>query len=93
MPTKIGKKFGMTSPKKWGLRDRRFHRCIKTASVRDGNTIKFWVKDNIVVYAGIRVLAGIEKAFGPGLATEGIQITITDAEHAKLPETRPSTLD
>jgi hypothetical protein len=53
----------------------------------------FWVKDNIAVCAGIQVLAGIEKAFGPGPATDGIQITITDAEHAKLPSTRPNSLD
>jgi hypothetical protein len=53
----------------------------------------FWVKDNVVVYAGIKVLPGIEKALGPGPATDGIQITIIDAKHAKLPSSLPSTLD
>jgi hypothetical protein len=27
------------------------------------------------------------------IETEGIEVTITDAEHAKLPSTTPSTLD
>jgi hypothetical protein len=52
----------------------------------------FWVRDNIVAYAGIKV-SSMKKVFGNDPATEGIEINITDAQHAKLPATTPSTLD
>jgi hypothetical protein len=57
----------------------------------------FWVKDRIVASAGIRV----EHAGGaahPGLfsnhpETSGVEIIIMSAERAKLPSTRPNSLD
>lgn len=52
----------------------------------------FWVKENIVAYAGIKALP-VQKVFGSGPATAGIEINITDADHAKLPSTTPSILD
>lgn len=52
----------------------------------------FWLKQDVVAYAGIRVVP-VRKAFGSGPATDGIEIQITDSEHAKLPSTTPSTLD
>ena len=57
----------------------------------------FWVKGDTVVVAGINVEhAGgiaIPRALGNSPATSGIQVTITDAQHAKLPSTTPSTID
>lgn len=52
----------------------------------------FWANGNIVAFAGIKVLP-VRKAFGNGPATDGIEINIMDAQHAKLPNTTPSTLD
>lgn len=52
----------------------------------------FWIKEDIVAYAGIKVLP-VQKPFSSQPATDGIEIKITDAKHAKLPATRPSTLD
>jgi hypothetical protein len=57
----------------------------------------FWSKGDLVVVAGVKVLtllgSCVERALGPGCATDGIRITITDAAHAKLPSTLPSTLE
>ena len=52
----------------------------------------FWVHDNTVAYAGIKV-RGTSQVFSDAPSTEGIEINITDTVHAKLPATRPSTLD
>jgi hypothetical protein len=53
----------------------------------------FWIHDNTVAYAGIRVSNIAKKLYGNDPATEGIEINITDAQHAKLPSATPSTLD
>lgn len=47
----------------------------------------FWVNGDIVVTAGVR--SGVLNA----LDTRGIQVIITDTQHAKLPSTTPSTID
>ena len=52
----------------------------------------FWIKEDLVAYAGIKVLP-VRRVFGSGPATDGIEINITDTQHAKLPSSRPSTLD
>lgn len=52
----------------------------------------FWLRGDIVASAGIKVLP-VHAAFGGGNATNGIQITITSADRAKLPSNTPSTLD
>jgi hypothetical protein len=56
-----------------------------------------WVKDDIVAAAGIKVAklfgAPMQDPLTKAPETEGIQIKIVSAERAKLPETRPSTLD
>jgi hypothetical protein len=70
----------------------RFLRFNKMASVRDGEYDRgFWVKGDTVAYAGIKVsnIGGeaINRPFSHTPDTEGIEITITDAEHAKLPST------
>lgn len=52
----------------------------------------FWMKGDVVAFAGIKVMP-IHRVFGSGPATSGIEITITDPVHAKLPSTTPSTLD
>lgn len=57
----------------------------------------FWSKGELVVTAGIKVdeLAGAasRNPFTGQIETRGIQILITDAQHARLPSTRPSTID
>jgi len=53
----------------------------------------FWRKGDLVAYAEIKVLPGVQKVFGNGPATRGIEVTITDAAHAKLPETTANSLD
>lgn len=56
-----------------------------------------WVKDDIVAAAGIKVAkvfgSAIQDPFTNAPSTEGIQIKIMSAARARLPETRPSTLD
>jgi hypothetical protein len=55
------------------------------------------VKGNVVVYAGVKVLtlggSAIADPLSNGAATRGIEVTITDAEHAKLPSTTPNSMD
>lgn len=57
----------------------------------------FWSNGDIVVAAGVKVdtFAGTAMTgpFNNTPRTMGIRITITDAEHAKLPSTLPSTVD
>lgn len=57
----------------------------------------FWSNGNTVVFAGIKVLTiggeAIRSPFSNQPATRGIEVTITDAEHAKLPSTSPNTMD
>lgn len=57
----------------------------------------FWVKGNVVVYAGVKVLtiggSAVANPLSNGAATSGIEVTVTDAEHAKLPSTSPNTMD
>jgi hypothetical protein len=57
----------------------------------------FWVKQDIVAYAGIKVETlgneAIRNPFTNQPDTQGIEVTITDAIHAKLPQTRPNSLD
>jgi hypothetical protein len=48
----------------------------------------FWVKGDIVAYAGVKT-SGV----GSHVMTEGIQLNITDAATAKMPWTTQSTLD
>jgi hypothetical protein len=89
---KIGKKSATTSLRKWVPTSEVPQVYQNGFGARWEYDQGFWVKDNIVVCAGIQVLAGIEKAFGPGPATEGIQITITDARtHAATITTAVTT--
>lgn len=53
----------------------------------------FWIHDSTVAYAGVKVSKYVTRVFGNDPATEGIEINITDTDHAKLPSNRPSTLD
>ncbi|HEY4054256.1 MAG TPA: hypothetical protein VGL74_10950 [Terriglobales bacterium] len=57
----------------------------------------FWLKDSTVAYAGIKVLniggRAIDKPFSNQPDTQGIEITITDSVHAKLPDTTTNSLD
>jgi hypothetical protein len=57
----------------------------------------FWSTGNVVVAAGVKVesVGGVAMSgpFSNAPQTRGIEVTITDAEHAKLPSTRPSTVD
>jgi hypothetical protein len=57
----------------------------------------FWQKGDIVAFGKIKVATlgnrAINNPFTNLPDTEGIEVTITDAEHAKLPETRPNMLD
>jgi hypothetical protein len=53
----------------------------------------FWVNGNTVAYAGIKVSTFGHRLFSNAPMTEGIEVNITDAQHAKLPSTTPSTLD
>lgn len=58
----------------------------------------FWVKGDIVAAAGIKVLTGIgggpiSEPWSNRPATEGIEVKIMSAEHAKLPNTQPNSLD
>ena len=57
----------------------------------------FWQKGEIVAFAKIKVAAlgnqVIRNPFTNRPDTEGIEVTITDAIHAKLPDTPPSTMD
>ena len=48
----------------------------------------FWVKDDIVAYAGVKTSGA-----GSHVMIEGIQLNITDAATAKMPWTTQSTLD
>ena len=50
----------------------------------------FWVHGDTVAFAGIKTNNFTTRSRP---ATEGIELTITDATRAKLPETRASTLD
>ncbi len=52
----------------------------------------FWVKHDVVVYAGIKVLP-VHAVFGGGMATDGIRVTVISADRAKLPDRTPSTMD
>jgi len=57
----------------------------------------FWNKGDIVAFAGIKVETLGNQAIVNPLThradTRGIEIKITDAQHAKLPQTRPNSLD
>jgi len=57
----------------------------------------FWLKDSTVAYAGIKVAnvggRAINSPFSHQPETQGIEITITDAVHAKLPSTTSNSLD
>ena len=57
----------------------------------------FWEKGNTVAFAGVRVAHLGSQAINAPLSnqpqTEGIQITVTDAVHAKLPRTTANSLD
>jgi hypothetical protein len=57
----------------------------------------FWSKGDTVVFAGIKVdsVAGqaITSPFSNQPSTRGIEVTITDAEHAKLPSTTANSMD
>jgi hypothetical protein len=57
----------------------------------------FWSKGDIVAYAGIQVETlghqAINDPFTNKPAVNGIETTVTDAQHAKLPQTRPNSLD
>lgn len=57
----------------------------------------FWSSGDTVAFAGVKVAhLGSEAINGPFShqpQTEGIQITITDAAHAKLPESSANSLD
>jgi hypothetical protein len=57
----------------------------------------FWQKDDVVAFAKIKVATiGGSAIRNPATNlpdTEGIEVTITDAEHAKLPSTLPNSLD
>jgi hypothetical protein len=53
----------------------------------------FWVHENTVAYAGVKVSNFGHQLFSNAPMTEGIQLTITDAARAKLPSKTPSTLD
>jgi hypothetical protein len=57
----------------------------------------FWVKDDIVVSAGIKVQTMLGSPM-PGLftnrpSTAGIEVNITDATRAKMPYTTPNSMD
>lgn len=56
----------------------------------------FWSNGNVVVAAGIKVLnlwgEAIRSPSGQ-IATEGVEIKVMDAQRAKLPSTRASTID
>jgi len=55
------------------------------------------VKGDTVAFAKIDVMtAGSGLIYSPltgRASTRGIEVTITDAQHAKLPRTRPNSLD
>ena len=57
----------------------------------------FWVKGDTVASAGVKVAhlgsQAVKNPFTGQIDTEGIEITIMSAERAKLPATRPSSLD
>jgi hypothetical protein len=57
----------------------------------------FWSNGSIVAYAGIKVAhlgsQAIKNPWTNQPDLKGIQITITDAVHARLPSTTPNTLD
>jgi hypothetical protein len=57
----------------------------------------FWSNGTTVVFAGIKVVTigdeAIRSPFSNQPATRGIEVTITDAEHAKLRSTSPNTMD
>jgi len=57
----------------------------------------FWEKGETVAFAGIKVAhmgnQAINSPWSHQPQTEGIQITVTDAAHAKLPESTANSLD
>jgi hypothetical protein len=57
----------------------------------------FWSQGTTVVYAEIKVLtlfgAAVEAPFSHRPATQGIEVTVMDAQRAKLPSTAPNSLD
>ena len=57
----------------------------------------FWQKGDIVAFGKIKVSTlgneAIKNPFTNLPDTEGIEVTITDAEHAKLPSASPNSLD
>jgi hypothetical protein len=57
----------------------------------------FWVKDDVVAAAGVKVShigsEAIKKPFSNTPDTEGIEITIMSAQRAKLPSATPNSLD
>jgi hypothetical protein len=57
----------------------------------------FWSSGNLVVFAEIRVVtlfgSPVKRALGDAPATNGIEVTIMDAERAKLPSTSPNSMD
>ena len=57
----------------------------------------FWNKGDVVAYAGVKVETlghqAINNPFTNQPDLDGIEITVTDAQHAKLPQTRPNSLD
>jgi len=53
----------------------------------------FWVHGNTVAYAGVKVSRFGHRLYSNAPATQGIEITITDAESAKLPSTQPNSLE
>lgn len=50
-----------------------------------------WIKDDLVAVAGTKV--DTAPVFGNRPTSEGIQVSVTDKVHAKLPSTRPNSLD
>lgn len=57
----------------------------------------FWQSGDIIAFAGVRVAniggAAVNFPLSNRPETMGVQVTITDAKHAKLPQTEKSSLD